>query len=222
MPLPRDQTGVAEHVPRVHALRQLEVVGDDDQDRLLPLVQVDEQRRDGVGRFLIEVAGRLVAQDQAAGAAPARAPAPRAASRRRTARAGRWCSRAASPTWSIRSRARRSTPSTASRATSVGTSTFSSTEHCGSRWWSWNTKPTCRLRNAASRRSSSSNGFCPSSRTRAGRSAVRARRGCRAACSCRCPTVRRSRWTARDRRRGRCPTGRGAVPTESGSPSKRV
>jgi hypothetical protein len=33
---------------------------------------------------------------------------------------------------------------------SVGTSTFSRTEHCGSRQWSWKTKPMDRLRNADS------------------------------------------------------------------------
>ncbi len=36
------------------------------------------------------------------------------------------------------------------RETSVGTRTFSSTEHCGRRKWSWNTKPIARLRKAAS------------------------------------------------------------------------
>ena len=36
----------------------------------------------------------------------------------------------------------RSWPCPSRGATSVGTSTFSSTVHCGSRQWSWNTKPT--------------------------------------------------------------------------------
>jgi hypothetical protein len=49
-------------------------------------------------------------------------------------------------------------------ATIVGTSTFSSTEHCGSRQWSWKTNPTWEFLNSASAAGVSANGFCPASR----------------------------------------------------------
>ena len=45
-------------------LRQRRAVGDDDEDRLLLGVQLEQQRGDRVGRRAIEVAGRLVAQQQ--------------------------------------------------------------------------------------------------------------------------------------------------------------
>ena len=34
------------------------------------------------------------------------------------------------------------------RAMRIGISAFSSALNSGSRWWNWNTKPTCRFRNA--------------------------------------------------------------------------
>ena len=51
------------------------------------------------------------------------------------------------------------------RATSVGTSTFSSTDSCGSRQWSWNTNPISWLRKVASCAPVSENGSRPLSRT---------------------------------------------------------
>ena len=50
--------------------------------------------------------------------------------------------------------------------TRVGTRTFSSTEHWGSRKWSWKTKPIARLRKAASSGSGRERGSSPSSVTR--------------------------------------------------------
>src|SRR5436190_20749313 len=38
-------------------------VRDDDQDTALPMMQIEKQRRDLIGRGAIEIAGRLVAQE---------------------------------------------------------------------------------------------------------------------------------------------------------------
>ena len=135
--------------------RQRGAVGDDDQDRVC-CWRCRSRSSDATvaADAWIEVAGRLVAQQQARLAdqrpgdrhalllaarqlagpmvdALASAPPARSASRARAATSARRLPRA-------------------SRATSVGTSTFSSTEHCGSRQWSWNTNPISRLRKSAS------------------------------------------------------------------------
>ena len=100
-----------------------------------------------------------------AGGRRARARSPRAVSRRRTARPGDGAAGGRGRPASRSSSARLRDAAPAPSATSVGMSTFSSTLHCGRRWWSWKTNPTWRLRKAARLRSSSAYGSTPSSRT---------------------------------------------------------
>ena len=116
---------------------------------LLLLLQIEQQRGDRLGGGAIEIACRLVAQQQPraahqrAGQRDALLLAARQLARqmrRRDARARP--DRRAARAWA-------SLPASAG-PTSVGTSTFSSTLHCGSRQWSWKTNPISLLRNAAS------------------------------------------------------------------------
>ncbi len=79
--------------------------------------------------------------------------------------AGRCSSRCDRPTRSSRFRARSLTEGPAPGATRVGMRTFSRTVHCGSRWWSWKTKPMERLRKAASLGSGRAKGSTSSRRT---------------------------------------------------------
>ena len=107
-------------------------MGHDDQDGLLLTMQVEQHRRDVVGRRAVEVAGRLVAQEQA------RPPDQRAGDRGALPFAARQRRRpmvaaAAEPDLFDQRRAPVPSASSPDCATSVGMSTFSSTVHCGSR-----------------------------------------------------------------------------------------
>ena len=147
------------------ALGERGAVGDDDERGVAARVEVEQQRRDRVGRRRDRGCRSVRRRAPAADRESARARSRRAASRRQRARPGDGPGdRRGRPARAARARAsdRCRRPCPAGDATSVGASTFSSTEHCGSSEWSWNTKPIARLRKAACSRSPSAKGSCPS------------------------------------------------------------
>ena len=110
---------------------QLRAMRHDDQDCLLPALQLEQQRCHAVGRCAIEIAGRLVTQQQ-----------PRAAHKRSRERhplflaprqfGGTMVDARCEPHL-IDERRGVSVVVGIERPTSVGTSTFSRTLHCGNR-----------------------------------------------------------------------------------------
>ena len=128
-------------------------VGHEDQDRPQAAVQVEQQRSDRRRRRARRGCRSARRTAGAPAASRARGRWRRAASRRPRAAAGRWSSRAPRPTASSSSCARgvRERVRAARRASAPARSR--APVSCGSRQWSWNTKPTRRLRNAASSRS---------------------------------------------------------------------
>ena len=81
-------------------------MGHDDQDGLLSAMEIEQHGRDVVGRGAVEIAGRLVAEQQTRPPDQRSGDGRRAAARRRRARAGRWSMRPPSPTCSMSVRAR--------------------------------------------------------------------------------------------------------------------
>ena len=207
-----DRPSTAEGRP--HRRRQLGIVRDDDQDRLRARVQLEQQRRDA-SRPSADRGCRSARRTAAAPAgAPARARSPRAASRRPTARPAGDRGAAPSPTRSSSVRARSMSscvvPVTMRRRQHV-------LEHRALRQQAviLEDEADARVAERAPARSASA---CADRRRRASpcrRSADRGRRRCRAACSCRCPTRRRSTPTRRARATARRRAARRADPAAS-------
>ena len=151
--------------PPLQRRRQRFAVRHDDQNRVPLGLQFQQQFGDRPGRRAIEIAGRLVGQQQRrlADQRPGdRHPLPFAAGK-----LGRPMVEPLAPV--RRGRATRppaaGRPAVAAPSARNGTSTFSSTVHCGSNDALETRTRFCRLRNAASSASSSANGSSPPSRT---------------------------------------------------------
>ena len=107
-------------------------VSDDDEHHRPGLRQLHQHPPDLIGRAAVEVAGRLIGQKQVRGIdqrAGQGGPLPRAAEES----AGRWSRRSASPTRSSSISARWMVSSGRRPRGTAGSSTFSTSEHCGSR-----------------------------------------------------------------------------------------
>ena len=123
---------------RVHARGEVRVVGGDQRGGAGVAHDLEQQREHVLGGVRVEIAGRLVGQDQARAGWPARGRSPPAAARRRTAGPGGGRGAAARPEPLEQRRGARLAPRARLRpAISCGIATFSSAVKSGSRWWNW-------------------------------------------------------------------------------------
>ena len=133
----RDDQPVADRHPPVHARGEVQVVGRDERGEPRGAHDGDQRLEDVAGRVRVEVAGRLVGEQQArrvgdrAGDGDPLLLAARQFGRAdaRAACRGRGRSRSCS-------RARAPRPCARPRM-SCGITTFSSAENSGRRWWNW-------------------------------------------------------------------------------------
>ena len=114
-------------------------MGDEHQRRLPPPLQAEQQIDDLLAGRAVEVAGRLVGQDDLRARAAARARWPPAAARRPRAAPGN--DRRDAPGRPRRARPRAASNASAWPANSSGSATFSSAVMVGTRWNDWKTMP---------------------------------------------------------------------------------